>query len=110
MTTNNKDVCVKCEEVESQYLYVCDEDGCDKILDIHTPIMCYMNSKKGDKTLCRWCYEDGNYKEDDENSDNEEEDVCVNCGVEVNWYNVCRDESNNKYWDYCYECGEAEFI
>tara|TARA_R100000654_G_scaffold73162_1_gene105679 strand:+ start:490 stop:888 length:399 start_codon:yes stop_codon:yes gene_type:complete len=60
------------ESCHEQYTKECDDDDCDKILDINTPIMCYMNSKNGDKTLCRTCYEDGNYKEDDENSDNEE--------------------------------------
>ena len=65
----------KCrEEDKEQYKKICDAGGCYKILDIDTPIMCYMNKQNGDKTLCRVCYEDGDYQEDDENSDNEEED------------------------------------
>ena len=59
---------------EEQYKKVCDEDDCDTILDIDTPIMCYMNKNNGDKTLCRDCYVDGGYKEIDENSDNEDSD------------------------------------
>ena len=62
------------EEHKEQYKKICDEEECDTILDIDTPIMCYMNEENGDKTLCRVCYEDGDYKEDDENSDNEEEE------------------------------------
>lgn len=63
--------CIKkvCEE-EEQYKKVCDEEGCDKVLCIDTPIMCYMHNHNGDKTLCRTCYEDGDYQDDDENSDN----------------------------------------
>ena len=59
---------------KEQYKKVCDEDDCDTILDIDTPIMCYMNKNNGDKTLCRDCYVDGGYKEIDENSDNEDSD------------------------------------
>tara|TARA_R110000796_G_scaffold123828_1_gene238276 strand:+ start:180 stop:893 length:714 start_codon:yes stop_codon:yes gene_type:complete len=62
------------EEEKEQYKKVCDEDDCDTILDIYTDIMCYMNKNNGDKTLCRECYEDGDYIEDDENSDNEDSD------------------------------------
>ena len=62
------------EEEKEQYKKVCDEDDCDTILDIDTPIMCYMNKHNGDKTLCRDCYVDGGYKEIDENSDNEDSD------------------------------------
>ena len=36
------------------------------------------------------------------------QDVCVICRVEVNADNLYIDEFNNKYWDYCYECGEEE--
>jgi hypothetical protein len=61
-------------EEQEQYKKVCDEEGCETILDIDTPIMCYMNNHNGDKTLCRTCYDDGDYKEDDENSDNYESD------------------------------------
>ena len=62
------------EEEKEQYKKVCDEEDCDTILDIDTDIMCYMNKQNGDKTLCRECYEDGGYKELDENSDNEDSD------------------------------------
>tara|TARA_R110002050_G_scaffold299876_1_gene466699 strand:+ start:76 stop:966 length:891 start_codon:yes stop_codon:yes gene_type:complete len=62
------------EEEEDQYSKVCDEEDCDTILDIDTDIMCYMNNHNGDKTLCRDCYVDGDYKEDDENSDNYDSD------------------------------------
>ena len=59
---------------KEQYKKICDEEECDTILDIDTPIMCYMNEERGDKTLCQECYEDGDYKKDDENSDNEDEE------------------------------------
>ncbi len=62
------------EEEDEQYKKVCDGELCDIVLGEDVPIMCYMNEKRGDKTLCRECYEDGNYKDDDENEDNEDED------------------------------------
>jgi len=62
------------EEDKEQYKKICDAGGCYTILDIDTPIMCYMNKQNGDKTLCRVCYEDGDYQEDDENSDNDDSD------------------------------------
>lgn len=61
-------------EEEEQYKKVCDGELCDTVLGKDVSIMCYMNKKRGDKTLCRECYEDGDYKEDDENEDNEEEE------------------------------------
>ncbi len=36
---------------KEQYKKICDEEECDTILDIDTPIMCYMNEERGDKTL-----------------------------------------------------------
>jgi hypothetical protein len=60
------------DEEEEQYKKVCDGELCDVVLGEDVSIMCYMNDKRGDKTLCRECYEDGDYKDDDENEDNDE--------------------------------------
>jgi hypothetical protein len=62
------------DDEEDQYKKVCDGELCDTVLGEDVPIMCYMNKERGDKTLCRVCYEDGDYKDDDENEDNEEEE------------------------------------
>ena len=74
---------------KEQYKKICDEEECDTILDIDTPIMCYMNEERGDKTLCQECYEDGDYKKDDENSDNEDEEEDYKY---VKQYLKCSDE------------------
>ena len=103
----------KCrEEDKEQYKKICDAGGCYKILDIDTPIMCYMNKQNGDKTLCRVCYEDGDYQEDDENSDNddsddEEEEEDAWC--EVGEHHVSKDEMWKDFAD-CKNCvSEKEY-
>ena len=48
-----------------------------------------MNEERGDKTLCQECYEDGDYKKDDENSDNEDEEEDYKY---VKQYLKCSDE------------------
>ena len=59
------------EEQKSMSEEVCPE--CGIVLGEDVPIMCYMNKKEGDSTLCYNCYWDCKYYEDDENEDNEEE-------------------------------------
>ena len=59
------------EEEEEEQEEVCPE--CGIVLGEDVPIMCYMNKKEGDSTLCYNCYWDCKYYEDDENEDNEEE-------------------------------------
>lgn len=77
------------EEDADQYKQVCMGELCDTVLGEMVPIMCYMNEKRGDKTLCRTCYVDGNYKEDDENEDNEDSDD--EDEVEEKTVDVCED-------------------
>ena len=69
------------ERSGKQYEKICDDPDCSKVLGIDVPIMCYMNKKEGDKTLCQMCY-DGGYAEDDENPDNETF-TCSCCGQKV---------------------------
>jgi len=100
------------EEHKEQYKKICDEEECDTILDIDTPIMCYMNKQNGDKTLCRVCYEDGDYQEDDENSDNEDEDKEEEDPIKCDRCNANTYRSHQEYPDtwqynymaYCKEC------
>jgi len=106
---------------KEQYKKVCDEDDCDTILDIDTPIMCYMNKNNGDKTLCRDCYVDGGYKEIDENSDNEDSDSeeeeeiepCDRCtSKDISWCesNGCSTEEEIKYIEETYFKPEKDII
>jgi len=97
-TNQMKAAAPKKEEDKEQYKKICDDEECDTILDIDTPIMCYMNKQNGDKTLCRVCYEDGNYQEDDENSDNEEE--VAKCPDSYSKHNKCPIE-------WCCDCDDA---
>ena len=60
----------------SQYEQKCD-NGCDTILTIDTPIMCYTSPEKEDYTFCNECYNDGGYADDDINPDNN--DYCSLC-------------------------------
>jgi len=61
------------EEEDDQYKKICDDDGCNCVLCINTPIMCYSNDYEGDLTLCNNCYWDNEYWRDDQNEDNEDE-------------------------------------
>ena len=60
------------EDDDEQYKQMCG-NGCGTMLTKDTPIMCYSNEEKGDKTLCDTCYWEAEYWKDDENEDNEEE-------------------------------------
>ena len=85
----------------TQYEQKCD-NGCDTILTIDTPIMCYTSPEKEDYTFCNECYNDGGYADDDINPDNN--DYCVGCGDEVRKDNCYRDEFDNKYYKFCGDC------
>jgi|TARA_E500000305_G_C3865436_1_gene162622 hypothetical protein len=61
------------EKEDEQYNKFCDNE-CGTKLTIITPIMCYSNKEKGDKTLCNTCYWDAGYCDDDENEDNKDEE------------------------------------
>jgi len=54
---------------EEQYKKICDDEDCEKMLTIDTPIMCWSKGEE-EKTLCNECYLDGEYYKDDDNEDN----------------------------------------
>ena len=57
--------------MDNQYKQKCGND-CGTILSIDTNIMCWCN-KDNELTLCRECYFEAGYYEDDQNDDNKEE-------------------------------------
>jgi len=85
-----------CPECISQYKEPCAECKCT--LTIDTPIMCYMNAKEGDATLCSECYWKCEYYEDDENEDNEDE---INDFIECHKKD-CDEEEEDEYTYYNY--------
>jgi len=89
-----------CPECISQYKEPCAECKCT--LTIDTPIMCYMNAKEGDATLCSECYWKCEYYEDDENEDNEDE---INDFIECHKKD-CDEEEEDEEVPYCYADGK----
>ena len=72
MTFNNQPDWKKCEEEDVSFKKC--EEGCGTVLTANIPIMCWVSKDKEEKTVCRTCYDDCDYKETDTNSDNEEEE------------------------------------
>lgn len=99
------------DEEEDQYKKVCDGELCDTVLGEDVPIMCYMNKERGDKTLCRVCYEDGDYKDDDENEDNMV--CCVGCNEPVCHFDdepPHKDKKDEAVCDDCWEEPEEDVL
>jgi len=86
-----------CPECISQYKEPCAECKCT--LTIDTPIMCYMNAKEGDATLCSECYWKCEYYEDDENEDNEDE---INDFIECHKKDCEEEEEEEEEDEYTY--------
>ena len=84
------------EELEDPPVMDCDNQ-CGNLLTIGTSIMCYTDPKGIDYTMCRECYYDCSYYQDDINPDNEEEISEFRCDL-----NECVEEkpaivSNKKF-------------
>ena len=62
------------EEDDDQYKQVCGDQDCDRVLDIDCPMMCWNDgTEENEKTLCRECWEVGEYWKTDKNEDNEDD-------------------------------------